>query len=167
MGYMPRRGINRIGQRLGYIWFPKTTSFIQSHGFTNRMEWIWNTDFGALETFTNRLNWEIHLRSGATAGADFKVTQENLSSPFFIGEVKIDEGKYRFQSLDLTYHSPSGLPFQLGAGASGGGYYGGWQAGGVLAPSLTLSAKLTLLMEYNFNRAKVRNGVYQVHLARL
>ena len=167
MGFMPRQGINRIGNRVGYFWYPEATSFIQSHGFTNRLAGIWETDSGKLETFSNKLDWEALFRTGASAVATFKVTQENLPSPFWIGKVEIDKGRYRFAALHLKYHTPSGLPLRLGVEAFGGSYYDGWQAGGVFAPSWTLSPNMTLLLEYNYSRAEVQNGIYQAHVARL
>ena len=166
IGFLPRRGINRLGSRLGYIWFPESSSFVQSHGFTNRMEGIWNIETGKFETFSNRLNWEALFRSGATAQAILEITQEDLAYPFWIGNVKIDTGRYRFISTQLKYSTPSGLPFRLGIDAAGGGYYGGWRAGGTLSPSWTLSPNLTLLFEYNYSRAEVKNGIYDAHVAR-
>ena len=167
MGFMPRRGINRIGNRVGYFWYPATTSFIQNHGFTNRLAGIWDTDSDQLETFSNKLDWEALFRSGASATATFKVSQENLLAPFWIGKVEIDKGRYRFATLHLKYNTPSGLPIRLGVEAFAGGYYGGWQTGGVCAPSWTLSPNLTLLLEYYYSRANVQNGIYQAHVTRL
>ena len=166
MGFLFRRGINRIAGRVGYRWFPETSSSIQNHGFTNTAIGVWNSNTGAFETFENNLNWEALFRSSATAKLGLKTVQEDLIDSFSIGDVIIDPGQYRFMSGEAKYETPSGLPFRLGIEAAGRGYYGGWQVGSKLSPSWTLSSHLTLFLEYSYNRAVVETGIYDAHVAR-
>lgn len=166
MGFLFRRGINLLYNRLEYNWFPESSSFIQSHGFRNKMIGIWNSETGKFETFDNNLRWEALFRSGATVQANLKVIQENLIDSFSVGDVIIEPGRYRFVYVDANYQSPSGLPFRLGIKVVGGDYYGGWQVGSTLSPSWTLNAHLTLRLDYIYNRVVVTNRIYEPHVLR-
>jgi hypothetical protein len=166
LGYLYRGNANLLYNRLEYIWYPDIGSSIQRHGFQNKMIGIWNSETGEFETFDNNLFWEALFRSGIYVIANLKIMEENLQNSFFIGEVEIKPGRYRFAYIDANFQSPSGVPFQFGIKGIGGGYYGGWQLGSELFSSWTLSSHLTLRIEYIFNIAKIKEQTYEPHVAR-
>jgi hypothetical protein len=166
LGYLYRGNVNLLYNRLEYNWFPDIGSPIQSHGFQNKMIGIWNSETGEFETFDNNLFWEALFRSGAYMIINFKLMEENLQNSFSVGEVKIDPGRYRFAYVDANFQSPSGRPFQMGITGIAGGYYGGWQLGSELFSSWTLSAYLTLRIEYIYNFVKIEELMYRPHVAR-
>lgn len=57
LGFLFRTGINRLGNRLGYTWFPEKSSLIQNHGFHNRRELVWNLHEGKYEDSKWWLLW--------------------------------------------------------------------------------------------------------------
>lgn len=166
LGYLYRGNVNLLYNRLEYIWFPYTDSPIQSHGFQNKMIGIWNSETREFETFDNNLFWEALFRSGSRMIINFKIMEENLQNSFSVGEVEIEPGRYRFAYVDANFQSPSGRPFQMGITGMAGGYYGGRQVGGELFSSWTLSAYLTLRIEYVYNFVKVEKRRYRPHVAR-
>jgi hypothetical protein len=166
LGYLYRDSVNLLYNRLEYIWYPDSGSSIQSHGFQNKMIGIWDSETGEFETFDNNLFWEALFRSGTYVIANLKIMEENLQNSFFIGEVEIEPGRYRFAYVDANFQSPSGVPFQFGIKGIGGGYYGGWQLGSELFSSWTLSPHLTLRIEYIFNFVKIAEQTYKPHVVR-
>jgi hypothetical protein len=93
--------------------------------------------------------------------------EENLLNSFFVGEVEIEPGKYRFGCLDALFQSPSGRPFQFGMKGIGGGYYGGWQLGSEISSSWTLSPHLTVNIEYIYSFIKIKEETYRPHVVRM
>lgn len=166
LGYLNRGNVNLLYNRLEYIWYPDSGSSIQSHGFQNKMIGIWNSETGEFETFDNNLFWEALFRSGTYMKANLKIMEENLQNSFFIGDVKIDPGRYHFAYVDTNFKSSSGQPFQFGIKGIGGGYFGGWRLGSELFSSWTLSPLLTLRIEYIFNFLKIAEQTYKPHVAR-
>jgi hypothetical protein len=167
LGYLYRGNANLLYNRLEYIWNPDIGSSIQRHGFQKKMIGIWNSETREFETFDNNLFWEALFRSGTYVIANLKIMEENLQNSFFIGEVEIKPGKYRFAYLDALFQSPSGRPFQFGIKGIGGGFYGGWQLGSELSSSWTLSSHLTFKIDYIYNFIKIKEKTYQPHVVRV
>ncbi len=166
LGYLYRGNVNLLYNRLEYIWIPNTGSGIQSHGFQNKMIGIWNSETGDFETFDNNLYWEALFRSGIYVIANLKIMEENLRNSFFVGDVEIEPGRYRFAYVDANFQSPSGLPFQFGIKGIGGGYYGGWQLGSEIFSSWTMSSHLTMRIDYIYNFVKIGEQTYEPHVVR-
>jgi hypothetical protein len=167
LGYLYRGNVNLLYNRLEYIWIPDAGSSIQNHGFQNKMIGIWNSETGKFETFDNNLYWEALFRSGTYMKANLKILEENLLNSFFVGDVEIEPGRYRFGYLDALFQSPSGRPFQFGMKGIGGGYFGGWQLGTEISSSWTLNPHLTLNIDYIYNFIKIKEETYQPHMVRV
>jgi hypothetical protein len=166
MGYLSRGNVNLLYNRLEYIWFPNTSSFIQNHGFQNKMTGIWNSETGQFETFDNTLLWAALFRSGAQVNANLKLMEENLFRSYFIGDMEIEPGHYRFSYAEANFLSSSGTPFQIGIKGTAGGYFSGRQWGSEQSISWTLSSHLTLSLDNIFSTAAIGDQKYRPHVAR-
>jgi hypothetical protein len=166
LGYLYRGNVNLLYKRLEYIWIPDTESWIQSHGFQNKMIGIWNSETGDFETFDNSFYWEAFFRSGAYMKANLKVMEENLRNSFFVGNVEIKPGWYRFAFLETTFRSTSGRPFQFGVKGIGGGYFGGRQLGCEFFSLWTVNPHLTLRIDYIYSLVRITGQTYEPHVLR-
>ncbi|MGI9174310.1 MAG: DUF5916 domain-containing protein [Rhodothermales bacterium] len=167
VGYLIREGIARYGQRLGYAWFPGTSSPIQNHELIHRAEFIFDKEQSWLETHTQTLAWEALFRSGASVELGAEVARERLLNGFFVGDVAIPPGLYYFGGGEARYITPTGAPLRLEAALLGGGYFGGTRAGAELAPIWSPSPYFSLGMDYLYDRVDVPDGVFTAHVARL
>ncbi|MFQ5676800.1 MAG: hypothetical protein ACE5G1_12960, partial [bacterium] len=168
IGFVNRTGINRIGQRTGYTWFPRSNHIFQNHSLIYRSHVIWGNDVSsAVETIENRLSWDALTKSGAKIGATFRYTYERLLDDFSIGAIDILPGIYQFPTAGITYASPAGDAFRWRTNAEVGGYFGGWQTKIELSPSLTLNRHLAFSIDYEHNRIEVDNVLFRTHLLRL
>ncbi len=167
LGYLSRRNVNLLYNRLEYIWFPDTSSFIQNHGFQNKMIGIWNSESGQFETFENNLLWEALFRSGIRVNANLKIMEENLIRSFFLGDMEIKPSRYRFSYAEAQFFSSSGAPFQIGIKGTAGGYFNGRQWGSEQSISWTFSSHLTLGLDNIFSIAAIGEQKYRPHVARL
>lgn len=167
MGFLFRTGINRFGSMIGYTWFPATSPLLQNHTINGRFEFIRNIEAGIFETGNYTLNWSAQLRSGSTASLELKYTREELLESFTLGEVAIEPGRYLFWYGGLKGKSPAGLPFRCDIEAKSGGYYGGRQFSSTISPAWTLSPHISVRVDYNFNYAFLKNGIYNAHVVRL
>jgi hypothetical protein len=166
MGYLFRSNVNLLYNRLEYVWFPDSSSSIQSHGFQNKIIGMWNSETSDFETLDNTLKWEALFRSGANMKINLKLMKENLKESFFKGNIEIKSGRYQFAYVDANYRSSSGFPFQVGFKGIGGGYYGGWQLGSTIFSSWTLSPHLTLRLDYIYRRVMASGKIYEPHVTR-
>jgi len=167
LGFLFRTGINRFGSMIGYTWFPQTSPLIQNHTINSRFEYIHNIEARIFETGNYTLNWSAQLRSGSTASLELKYTREELLESFTLGEVTVDPGRYLFWYGGLKGKSPAGLPFRCDIEAKTGGYYGGRQFSSTVSPAWTLNPHLSVRVDYNFNYAFLKNGIYNAHVIRL
>lgn len=166
LGYLSRGNVNLLYNRLEYIWFPGTSSFIQNHGFQNKMIGIWNSETGQFETFDNTLLWTALFRSGVQVKADLKTMEENLFRSYFIGNMEIKPGHYRFSYVEAQFLSSSGAPFQIGIKGTAGGYFSGRQWGSEQSITWTLSSYLTFSLDNIFSITAAGEQKYRPHVAR-
>ncbi len=166
LGYLSRGNVNLLYNRLEYIWFPTNASFIQNHGFQNKIIGIWNSETGQFETFDNTLLWTALFRSGVQVNANLKIMEENLFRSYFIGNMKIEPGHYRFSYVEAQFLSSSGSSFQINLKGNAGGYFGGRQWGSEQSVSWTLSSHLTISLHNIFSIAAIGEQKYRPHVAR-
>lgn len=166
LGYLNRGNVNLLYNRLEYFWFPASDSFIQNHGFQNKIIGIWNSETGRFETLDNNLVWEALFRSGIRFGANLKIMQENLVNSFFAGDLEIKPGHYRFSYAEARFQSSTGAPFQISLKGTAGGYFGGRQWGSEQSVSWTLSSHLTFSLDNIFSTAAIDGQKYRPHVAR-
>jgi len=167
LGFLFRKGTNRLGNRLSYTWFPENSRLIQNHGFLHRLELLWNLYERKFESFEDTFQWAAQFRSGGATEVQFKFIDEWINEPFLVGALKIDSGKYRFAYGRFKLETSSGRRLRLALETQDGGYYEGRQTGRTIAPSWTLSPHLTLKLEYTWSKLKISSGLYNVHIARV
>ncbi len=167
VGFLPRRGINRIGMRNQYTWFPISQSKVHSHNITHRGSSVWGNDVSKnLETFDHSLMWSTTFKSGARAGGGVGYRYEYLAESFSFGEILIEQGDYNFVMGRASLDSPSGGALQYRVEASVGGYWSGKRYNFEASPSMTFSENISLGLEYEFNRIEVDDVKFQAHLTR-
>lgn len=127
---------------------------------------IWNSETGQFETFDNTLLWAALFRSGFQVNADLKTMEENLFRSYFIGNMEIKPGHYRFSYFEAQLLSSAGAPFQIGLKGTAGGYFSGRQWGSEQSISWTLSSYLTVSLDNIFSITAVGEQKYRPHVAR-
>jgi hypothetical protein len=167
VGFVRRAGMNRLGHRSQYTWFPSVHSRMQNHNLSHRVEFIWDERFRVLETNTSSLTWRLNLRSGASANAQVAYSREVLDAEFQVGELPIPAGRYSFLDGTVGYGSPSGSALRWDAELSGGGYFGGHRVSGSLDLSWTPDPRLAAGVENVVNRIELPAGTEDVLISRL
>ncbi len=166
MGFITRRGMNRHGNRVNYTWFPEAPHPIQSHTLMNRMQLIWNSRTGRLETHTNELSWEALFRSGSRFRIAGKYTYDVPDAPFTLGPLIVPPDAYRFLESSVAVSSPSGNPIQVEIKGTLGNYYGGIKRIVEFNPQWSVSPHLALQINYSFNEVIIHGQAWHVHLGR-
>ena len=125
VGFMPRTGYNRVGNRIAYTWFPSTESSIQNHSLAHLVQVHWDHHLERLQTHAQNVAWNFDFRNSSSASARVSFTEDVVDQPFEVGSVGIPQGRYRFVGGVVSYASPSGRALQAGGELRGGGFYGG------------------------------------------
>ena len=167
VGFVRRTGLNRLGHRTQYTWFPEAGSRLQNHSLAHRFDFLWDDGFRSLETNSTSLNWDFRFRRGGSVRAQGEYTRDVLDFGFVVGGLPVPEGDYAFTSASLRVDSPPGSDIRISAGVEGGGYYGGQRLGGSTEIAWTPGPRLTLALENELNRIDLASGRRDVLISRV
>jgi len=128
VGFTPRRGYTSINPEIQYLFFPKNSSVVVSHGPGFETEHIWNRD--GLYTDRNiEFNYEVGFQNLSTLRMSL---QQDYTYLFFSfdpsrsGGLRLPEGTgYTYNSYRISYNSDERKAFNYEISTSGGEYYAG------------------------------------------
>lgn len=128
VGFTPRRGYRSFSPEVSYLFFPKNSKSIVSHGPGVDTENIWNSN--GLYTDRNiALNYEVNFQN--LSRLEFALEQDftYLFFPFDpsrSGGEKLPEGNsYTYNSYSISYNSDERKAFNYQLETTGGQYYAG------------------------------------------
>ena len=167
VGFVRRTGLNRLGHRTQYTWFPEAGGRLQNHSLAHRFDFLWDDRFRKLETNTTSLSWDARFRRGGSLRAEGDYTRDVLDRGFVVGGLPVPQGTWAFASGSLRVESPPGSDVRISGGIEGGGYYGGRRLGGSTEVAWTPGPRLTLALENELNRIDLPSGRRDVLISRI
>jgi hypothetical protein len=167
VGFVRRTGLNRLGHRTQYTWFPDSGSRLQNHSLAHRFDFLWDDRFRRLETNTTSLTWDARFRRGGALRSQVEYTRDLLDRGFTVGGVGVPEGDYAFTAGSVRLESPSGSDVRGSVGLEGGGYYGGHRVGGTADLAWAPGPRLTLALENVVTRIRLPAGDRDVLISRV
>lgn len=171
IGFELREDYFKIGNKVGYGWFPNSESIIQSHQIYANGEVFFRNLDRSLESLSVGPEWSILSNSGHSITLNAKYRIEDLRQSFQLGNnIEIHEETYSFSTTSLRYSMPMGWPLRTSISFQSGGFFDGYQNAFQIKPSWNISRFLNIGGAYEYNHINFedkRQSVFDSHIARL
>jgi hypothetical protein len=170
LGYVQRRGLIRLDQRIGYGRPAPGASPVL------RQTWALG-GFAALRTADRSLEsgeigpeWKLELKDRAEFQVVARTIFDELASPFWLGvDAHVPAGRHTFHEVRARYKMADARRQRTTLELAGGTFYDGRRAVGTLRPVWNLSRHLELEGAYQYNRVDFteRGERIRAHIGRV
>lgn len=152
IGFEHRFDFRKLAANLSYNMFPSRESKISQYGPYLFTDLTWGNENKVLESRFLHLGYSVLSKSGYTFDLRFQADAEELLYELpLTTEIRLDKGKYGFNSLHASVSSPSAQQFSYFAGLSTGGFYHGKKTTLLFAPAVNITPDLILEGNYEYN----------------
>lgn len=171
VGFELRENYFKIGNKIGYGWFPDNESIMQQHQIYANGEAFFRNMDRSLESLSVGPEWSILSNSGHSITLNAKYSIEDLSESFELGnDLVIPNGTYSFNTVSLSYSMPIGWPLRTSFSFQSGGFFDGYQNAFQIKPTWNTSRFLSIGGGYEYNYINFMDefqSTFDSHVVRL
>ena len=153
VGFELRDNYFRLGDRLSYGWRHNSGSILEQHQGSLNVDAIFRNTDRTLESLEIGPEWEFDRRGGGSLSLGLFHHIEDVPETFPLFEdLQIQEGRYAFQTGQVSLSMPGNMPLRSRIDLSAGGFYDGWITSASITPTWNASRHVRLSGSYQLNR---------------
>jgi hypothetical protein len=153
LGYVQRRGLIRLDERMAYGRpAPAASRLLRQSWALGGFAGLRTAD-RSLESWEFGPEWKLEMKSRAEFQVVARTTFDELANPFWLAEsAHVPAGRYTFHELRARYKMPDARPLRTTLEFAGGTFYDGRRAVATFRPVWNLSRHLELEAAYQYNQ---------------
>ncbi len=170
LGFAARTDFLRLQPELRRGWVGKEGDRLQRRSLWLGGDNYWRAGDGSLESADFGFGGNVQTRKGSWMWVDLRAFRENLVESFELGDgVEVVAGEHDFAVVAGGFSLPEGRDIRTWANFRAGTFYDGTRWGFGIGPTWTVSRRLSLSGEYQFNAIRFddRDQSLDIHLGRL
>jgi len=155
MGFLQRRGYQKLEGNAGYGWRLPGGSRFRTYGVGTEAVAYWRTADQSLESLEAVPKFEVVTRATHGLTLAFPFRYENLPDGVVLGNgIGIPAGSYGYGGVELTYRASQGSLIQAPATVQVGQFFDGWRTSFSVRPTWNLSRHLGMASGYGLDHVR-------------